>query len=197
MPTYLRWFNVVFVITVLVAGPVAYKMYREEQSRAFRVVQPGVLYRSGQLPVEGLRRLVHDYRIRTVISLRDSGSEEDQAEVEYCRTWGIKHVRIPPRAWWSSEGRPPAEIGLRAFRDVMNNPANHPVLIHCYAGVHRTGAYCAVYRMDFQGWSNEKALKELRELGYTNLDDEWDVLTYLENYKPGKKNLTRAVSRQR
>jgi protein tyrosine/serine phosphatase len=66
----------------------------------------------------------------------------------------------------------------------MDDPANFPVLVHCFAGIHRTGAYVAVYRMEHDRWTNAEALDELRAFGYRNLDDEWDVLGYLEQYRP-------------
>jgi protein tyrosine/serine phosphatase len=40
----------------------------------------------------------------------------------------------------------------------MDDPANHPVLVHCFAGVHRTGAHIAIYRMVHDRWPNAKAL---------------------------------------
>ena len=40
-----------------------------------RVVDDGVLYRSGQMTPEGFQRSVREYGIRTVISLRDSKDE--------------------------------------------------------------------------------------------------------------------------
>jgi protein tyrosine/serine phosphatase len=66
----------------------------------------------------------------------------------------------------------------------MADPDNYPVLVHCFAGIHRTGAFCAIYRMEHDHLSNAEALRELKEGGYINLYDEWDVLGYLEEYKP-------------
>jgi protein tyrosine/serine phosphatase len=61
------------------------------------------------------------------------------------------------------------------------------VLVHCCAGVHRTGAYCAIYRMEFEGWTNAEALAEMKALGYSNLDEEWDIRGYLESYRRGER----------
>jgi tyrosine-protein phosphatase SIW14 len=66
----------------------------------------------------------------------------------------------------------------------MDNPDNYPVLVHCFGGIHRTGAYCAIYRMEYEHWSNAQAIAELRAGGYKDLDDEWDLLGYLEQYRP-------------
>ena len=65
----------------------------------------------------------------------------------------------------------------------MKDEKNLPVLLHCFAGTHRTGAYVAVYRMDFEGWSSEKALTELRGLGYITLDEDRDVFEFLSSYE--------------
>jgi hypothetical protein len=38
--------------------------------------------------------------------------------------------------------------------------------------------------MEYEHWSNAAALAEMKALGYENLDDEWDILGYLEQYQP-------------
>ena len=176
------------VVAGLIGGPVAYAFHHHSQARNFRPVREGVLYRSSQTTLAGLERLVHDYGIRTVVTLRDSyngGPPPDAREEEYCRSRDILYVRITPRAWEASEGPPPVDEGVRRFLEVMADPANHPVLVHCCAGIHRTGAYCAIYRMEFEGWSNAAAIAEVKQLGYANFDVEWDIRRYLENYRPG------------
>ncbi len=184
----LRWCMALLTVGVIVGGPAGYAAYRNANFRSFRVVTPGVLYRSGQLSQAGLERVLHDYGIRTVITLRDpavSGKEPDWGEEEFCRQRDLRYVRIAPQRWWSpDDSPPPADAGVRTFLKIMDDPANYPVLIHCFAGVHRTGAYVAVYRMEYAGWSNADALDELRAGGYRNLDVEPDVLGYLSNYRP-------------
>jgi tyrosine-protein phosphatase SIW14 len=178
------------VLSVIVGVPAGYAAYRNANLRNFGVVKPGVLYRSGQLSQSGLERVIHDHGIRTVVTLRDAVVEgerpPDWREEKYCRDQDIKYVRLRPREWHAElPGEPvPAEAGLKKFLEVMDDPANYPVLVHCLAGIHRTGAYMAVYRMEMDRWDNEAALDELRACGYRHLDDEWDVLGYLESYRP-------------
>ena len=66
----------------------------------------------------------------------------------------------------------------------MDEKENYPVLVHCFAGAHRTGAYVAVYRMEYDGWSNEKAIAELRTCGYSTIDGDLDVNEFLSTYRP-------------
>ena len=176
------------VAALLVAGPWGYAHYRQIHIRNFRAVREGVLYRSGQMTITGLKAAVHERGIKTVITLRDSASANepppDLSEENYCLAEGLNYVRISPRSWWSPDGSIPAEIGVRRFLEVMDNADNFPVLVHCFAGIHRTGAFCAVYRMEYDRWSNEEAIAELYACGYKYLEDEWDLLDFLKSYVP-------------
>ncbi len=176
------------VVVLLIAGPVVLALRHRAETRNFRTVRPGVLYRSGQMSLAGLKRVVHDYGIKTVVTLRAPNAPgappPDLKEEEYCHAQEINHVRIPQLEWWAVDGPAPVEEGVQMFREVMDDPANYPVLIHCFAGVHRTGAYCAVYRMEYEKWGNAAAIAELKAQGYDNLEEELDILGYLEQYRP-------------
>jgi len=37
--------------------------------------------------------------------------------------------------------------------------------------------------MEHDHWSNDEALRELKQGGNSNIDEEWDMLGYLEEYK--------------
>jgi tyrosine-protein phosphatase SIW14 len=188
MPRFLQFFFAVLIIALLVGAPVAYGRYRHNRFRNFHVVRDGILYRSGQISAEGLKQIVYDYQIKTVITLRDAlvpgDSPPDLADEEWCLKEEINFVRIPPRAWEAADGSVPAARGVAVFLEVMKNPDNYPVLIHCLAGKHRTGAYCAVFRMEYDKWTNQQAIDELKLYGYDNVDEHLDLLSFLEAYRP-------------
>jgi tyrosine-protein phosphatase SIW14 len=176
------------IVGFLIAAPIAYKRRLDRDSRNFHVVEPGILYRSGQLPIVRLQQVIASYGIRTVVCLRNGNDPVDQTEEDWVKSRALGFFRIPHRPWVPDQtGKVPAEIGLQAFRDIMDDPSNYPVLVHCFAGVHRTGTMCAMYRMDYQGWSNAEAMAEMRLLGYSILDDHEDVHTYLTNYHPNRR----------
>ena len=176
------------MVVLFIGGPLAYALYQHGQMRNFHEVREGVLYRSGQMSVAGLRQAIHDYGIKTVVSLRDTIEPgvppSDLEEAEFCKDQEISFYRLAPAGWYAENGLAPVDAGVRTFRKIMANPENYPVLIHCFAGIHRTGAYVAVYRMERDHWSNARAIAEVKDFGYTNLDDEWAVLGYLEVYQP-------------
>jgi tyrosine-protein phosphatase SIW14 len=158
------------------------------QLRGFRVVRERVLYRSGQMTLSGLMQVVRDYQIKTVISLRyaktDDAAPPDRQEELYCLSRDIRYQRIKLDGWWASDNTVPADKGVRQFLRIMDNPDNFPVLIHCFAGAHRTGACCAIFRMEYQHWPNAEAISEMKECGYSNIDEEFDLLDYLQRYQP-------------
>jgi tyrosine-protein phosphatase SIW14 len=157
--------------------------------RNFHAVEPGVLYRSGQLTPTGLKYALRRHRIRTVVTLRTVRDPDrpylDEWEADMCAAHGARHVRIVPRAWEvDAKGEVPAEEVVRAFRAVVDDPANHPVLVHCFAGVHRTGTLCAVYRMEYQGWSADRAITEMEGYGFKPGPSRDAIEGYLHAYRP-------------
>jgi|SRR5579884_6580 len=172
------------IVLALIVSPIVLAARQQAQMRNFHVVRPGVLYRSGQMTKDGLQRVLNDYHIKTVISLRDGLSERDRAEEEFCKSEDIRFVRILPSRWGDEGGSVPVEAGVQRFRDIMRDPSNYPVLVHCYAGIHRAGSYCAIYRMEFEHWSNAQAIAEMKACGYSNLDEELDILGFMEQYRP-------------
>src|SRR5262245_1822589 len=103
MPQFWKSVLLVGLVGSLIAAPIAYGVHRQGQTRNFRVVREGVLYRSGQMSLDGLKRMVHDHGIRTVVSLRDSAvpgqPPPDLAEEAFCNKEEITFIRIPPRSW--------------------------------------------------------------------------------------------------
>jgi protein tyrosine phosphatase (PTP) superfamily phosphohydrolase (DUF442 family) len=172
------------VVLGLIIGPAIFAEREIAHKRNFRVVRDRVLYRSGRMTRDALKRVLNDYGIRTVICLRDGSTAPDRDEEAFCNSEEVNYVRIPPNSWEEWGGEAPAEEGVRKFRQVMSDPRNYPVLLHCLAGIHRTGIFTAVYRMEFEHWSNDRAMQEMRACGYVELDDHLDVVGYLEQYQP-------------
>ena len=193
-----RW-QVVLGVTaagLVVAAPLVYASQRNTHLRNFRVVEDGVLYRSGQLTPTGLDRVVYERGIKTLVTLRTSRVAgklpPDTWEEEFCASHGLKHVRIVPRVWGADEkGEIPAEEAVHEFLGVMRDPKNYPVLVHCFAGIHRTGTMCAIFRMEFHHWSADRAIAEMELYGFDPLDMKENIEGYLRGYIPRWKQATK------
>lgn len=184
----------IVALMLVVAGIVVPPILMSAQmrhTRHFATVRPGVLYRGGQPTVLGLKRILHDHRIRTIVCLRDE-SQATAAEEAWCSQNEVRFVRIQPLNWDGTPGAARVDKPLRRFLEVMEDPANHPVLVHCFAGTHRTGGFVAVWRMEAEGWSSEQAKAELRGMGYVTLDSDLDISQYLNSYQRGALATTTA-----
>jgi protein-tyrosine phosphatase len=75
----------------------------------------------------------------------------------------------------------------------MDDPDIYPVLIHCRAGLHRTGVLTAVYRMEYQGWDMPAALREVKRNGFgetTCTTANPYVDQYVLRYQPGLRRVS-------
>jgi protein tyrosine/serine phosphatase len=164
------------IAILLIGAPLVYWRFMYHHGKRLREVVPGVLYRSGQLSIDGFADAVIRYRIRTIVNVQDDYPDPDVEkhwfnrgtikESELCRQLGVRYVQLSPDLVPRRDvphGRPKV---IDQFLAVMDDPDNHPVLLHCKAGLHRTGVLSAVFRMEYQGWSPDLALRELRAMGF-------------------------------
>jgi protein tyrosine/serine phosphatase len=57
--------------------------------------------------------------------------------------------------------------GIAKLLQVIDDPKNQPVFIHCEHGKDRTGLIVALYRVFYQGWPKAKAHNEMIALGHS------------------------------
>ena len=188
------------VVLLIVGGPMLYRIEKYRTFRNFRIVEEGKVYRSGQMSPAGFERVCREYGIRTVIKLREASEKPadiaaDEAEEAYCQSHGIVFHRVLPKSWEVEEGLlavfgsstatdpklVPMWFNLRWFEQAMDDSLKtpQPVLIHCFAGIHRTGAMVAAYRMKYHGWTNVEAVAELRACGRSTSTYVGNLIPYL------------------
>lgn len=129
--------------------------------RRFHVVVDGRLYRSGLVRSDQLERLRDTYGIRRVLCLLDANAPVTRAERDAALALGIEWCNIPLPGDGSST---PDE--RRRIVELLTDPLAPPTLVHCAAGVNRTGLAIALYRLHCQHWTLEQVLAEMREHGF-------------------------------
>jgi hypothetical protein len=198
MPAFLRW-NFGLAITFLLLGvPIVDYRWEYTHGKRLREVEPGRLYRSGQMTASGFEEAVARYHLRTIINLQDEYPDPQIykgyftartiRETELCRRLGVRYFYIVPDL--ISRRLVPARRpeAIDRFLAIMDDPANYPVLIHCRAGLHRTGVMTAVYRMEYDRWGVDESIRELKANGF----GEWPcssandyIMQYILTYRPG------------
>jgi protein tyrosine/serine phosphatase len=189
------------VVATVVAPPVAYYRASYAHAKRFRIVTDGKLYRSGQFTADGLRQIIGTYGIKTVVNLQHENADplmphgwmgtKSVVESELCESLGVRYVQLDV-----IELVNPAEKGVRRpavidqFLTICDDPTAYPILIHCMAGLHRTGRLTAIYRMEYEGRSVLEAAAELKANGYGDFKctdcDEYFV-QYVREYVPGHR----------
>lgn len=134
------------------------------------VVEPGRIYRSGQLSQSVIEQTLRENRIAVVVDLTgDEEEESDQraqqlTEQAVIARMGIAGGKYPLAGDGTGDIHRYAEA-LTEVNDCVKQ--GMPVLIHCSAGTHRTGAAVAYYRMLIQGRPGSEAFAEIQRYGWS------------------------------
>ena len=148
--------------------------------KRFKVVDEGVLYRSAQPKTHQIDNVMEECGIRSILIVREGSSRKVPDEVEHAQKRGLQVLKIPIKS-----RQPVPDDEVRQFFEYVDNPENRPMLIHCSAGRHRTGYLCAMYRIERQGWTVDRAVEEMLSFGF-NEESQSAVLVQLKSYSPGR-----------
>jgi len=131
--------------------------------RRWAPVHEGKVYRSGRLSRRLVRETWRAHRIEVVVNLgRDAPGPGSGAAREAARALGIDRFSFP----LDRDGTGDVDGYIGALAAVAEaGRAGRPVVIHCGAGVNRTGGVVGAYRMLFDGWSGAAAYAEMRSFG--------------------------------
>jgi protein tyrosine phosphatase (PTP) superfamily phosphohydrolase (DUF442 family) len=149
--TLLLWPALGLLAAVVVAGA----LYGNWVLREHRltVITPGRVYQSAAMPPDALVQVAARLGIQTVVDFRAyteaPAVNDEQAALERA---GVRYLRLP-----SSIHPPPETVDtfVRALQPEV--AAGRRLLMHCLDGEGRAVFYSAIYRIEFEGWDNERA----------------------------------------
>lgn len=200
MRAWRQWALGAGVMLVVIGVPAAYYRAMYAHAKRLRVVAEGKLYRSGQLTANGLRDAVRLYGIRTVINLQEENVDPYMPEAwlgkpsiresDLCEEYGINYYALfggetLPQERFDRGERPKV---IDQFLQILDDPKNYPVLLHCKAGLHRTGLLTAVYRIEYECWPTWRAVDELRANGFGTFAATTGniyLVQYIDRYQKG------------
>lgn len=200
MSNALRRLLAVCIGLLVVAAPLLYQRYRLTTYKRLRTVSAGTLYRSGQMTADGLADAIRELGIRTVINVQNEFADPDLRrsfldgrtvkESTVCTENHARYLLLEPDLLPQSTVPPNQPKVIDQFLQVVDNPANHPILLHCKAGLHRTGVLVAIYRMEYEGWSASAAIRDLKDNGFgddaaTAANDY--IWQYILTYRPRRE----------
>ncbi|GAC1515676.1 MAG: hypothetical protein NVS1B11_33700 [Terriglobales bacterium] len=114
------------------------------------------LYRGGQPTMRGFEDLAK-MGINIVVDTRGSRRHERNVVTKL----GMEYVPIP----WHCPF--PKDKTFARFLKLLRENPEKKVFVHCRLGNDRTGMMIASYRMAEQGWTAERAMKEMKDYGFS------------------------------
>lgn len=158
----------------------------------FETITDGKVYKSGVIPPDELASYIKKYKIKSVVDLRFPGTQDLVNNPEIPAELTAEKLAISKitgvNYFNNGSDQVPKQENLDSFFKIMDNKINYPVLIHCYHGVGRAEMYSAIYRIEYENWTNEKARNAVRTLiKWSSFDDGKPKGEYLKAYKSRKE----------
>jgi protein tyrosine/serine phosphatase len=152
-------------------------IYNHLSTKHWGVVEQGLIYRSGRLPLDRAKTVLAKYHIRVLIDLtnQNPGNRYLPNERAAAKALGIECHNFPLL------GNGTGDITYYANAIAVMHQARDegkPVLVHCVAGTQRTGGVVAAYQVLVERKSPEEACTELRHYGW-NPNTNQELLIYL------------------
>jgi protein-tyrosine phosphatase len=168
----------------------------------FVVVEPGRIFRGAWQKSWPLRRIIRDYKIKTIVALAHPPEHHLALhEKDLARELGVRWIHIPIVDNRGTNDRA-AEDAISDLLDqaaaVLADPANQPVFFHCHHGLNRTSMVQIAYRTKYCGWTLAQAADEIeRSVGLVKVNhgpDYRHMISFYENrVLPGRKQQSKAI----
>lgn len=135
-----------------------------------REIEAGRIYAGGFQYNRPLQRIVRQYGIKTVLSLREGGDDYELQERALLESEGVEFHKLVIPYKVSDADR---IVSIEQAVEFISDERHQPVYVHCWAGCHRTGAVVAIYRISRCRWTEQQAERELISWGGMSLGTQW------------------------
>lgn len=184
--------KIVIALVMVVLVATGKYVYDRHINNNFMEITEGKVYKSGVIPPDEIADYVKKYKIKSIVDLRFPGTGDDVNNPEIpAELIAEKEAieKIPGVNYFNNgSDQVPKQENLDSFFKIMDNQDNYPVLIHCYHGIGRAQIYSAIYRIEYEGFSNEEARnKAAFPVIFSSFDDGKPKGEYLKAYKTRKQ----------
>lgn len=179
----------IFLIVLVGVGKYVYDM---NINHNFETITEKKVYKSGVIPPDEIADYVAEYKIKSIVDLRFPGTGDDVNNPEIPAELTAEKAAIAKlkgvNYFNNGSDQVPNQKNLDYFFEIMDNPKNYPVLLHCYHGVGRAEMYSAIYRIEYENMGPDEARTSTRFLTkWSSFDLGKPKGDYLHNYKSRKE----------
>jgi tyrosine-protein phosphatase SIW14 len=187
----LRYFVNLLVVALLLGNAATAETSKNLDSAQIRIKNFGQTnenYYRGAQPKSGDYADLAAAGVRTVIDLTRNGRED---EPELVKRAGMAFYRIP-----LTTSEAPSAAAVTQFLQLVNDPKNWPLFVHCQGGRHRTGVMTAVYRMTQDGWTADRAYQEMKRYRFEGFLGHPELKKFVYDYHASLDQTRRAALNQ-
>ena len=144
----------VLVLLGAIGGGWAYRHHHRYKHLA--VHQQGMVYRSAWVEPDVLSELIEKYQFRSVVNLckpGEMGEARWEAEREAVRNAGARLIEASMPVTIDAD-----DPELKRHMEILSDPDNYPMLVHCQHGVTRTAKFLTMYDIVFREMTADESL---------------------------------------
>ncbi|HUL15247.1 MAG TPA: hypothetical protein VLV88_04565 [Terriglobales bacterium] len=99
--------------------------------------------------------------ITMIVDLRAEDARKRKWERRQTEAQGMRFASIPVSGW-----NAPTDAQVAQFLSLFQGDAKQRVFVHCHFGDDRTGVFVAAYRIAFDHWAADQAVREMYFFGF-------------------------------
>jgi len=166
---------IVICAGAIVAGAAAYRHH--QRYKHFAIHEPGMMYRSAWLEPGVMSEVIEEHQFRAVVNLCEPGEMGEQRWIEERDAVTNAGSRLYELAM--PMGINVDDPALEKHIEVLRNPDNYPMLVHCQHGVTRTAKFLAMYDILYRGMTGEESL--VRQPLFGRDDHNVNIWAFVKN----------------
>lgn len=189
-PKSKKLIGVALVLIVIGGGALWYRQH--QRYKHFRVHEHGMMYRSAWVEPDVFRELIEQYQIRSVVNLckpGEMGPDRIIGEREAVTDSGATLFELSMPLTVNAD-----DPAIAKNLEILGNPDNYPMLVHCQHGVTRTAKFLTIYDIAYRGKTAEQSLAAQPLLGRD--DHNVHVWGFARNFEKQHKTLFPAATAQ-
>jgi len=155
--------NRIIIILLIIAATI-HLLFYHFHINDFRVIEPAVLYTSGQPRGMDYTRLLYKYHIAIIVNVRITSEHRNNnwynEEITWTRNNGVRYIEMPIE----KSSYFPDERTQDNFIAIMTNKDNLPVLLHGGRNDERVAMLVAVWLRRSQGYTAEHTADTINKI---------------------------------